>query len=325
MNPTKGVVDSFSLYRLVKPSITFIVNRKVVSPVMFRNSEDDRAEIKEFDGNIHAQVNPEKFLSQERNTGLHLLRHLTYKNNDELTNWRENDERNGLISSEYHYNEQPSLTNSVNLDSATYGAAGVDIDTYSMKSHVVSGYAYSLYEYDIVNPETRNAVYESGTMRDSDGEQSSSLYNLNPVHPGNNFISFVTIEAGTPEMVLYYLHNLLNTGKYGARETRHGKTIENEIMGVIVSSHPVSLSSCELVMEYHESSNTPEESVKDYIENEMNKSWDIYSETLDIGDDLPEWYENYLELVEQFEDEDELYDILDAETGDYYNTLVSED
>jgi len=323
MHPQKGVVDSFSLYRLIKPSITFIVNRKVVSPVLFRNSEDDRAEIKEFNGKIHAQVNSEKFISQERNRGLHLLRHLTHEN-AEFSDWDDENERNGLISSEYHYNEQPSLTNSVNLDAITYGGAGVDIDTYSIKSHVVSGYVYSLYEYDIVNSETRNAVYESGTMRDSEGNQSSSLYNLNPVQPGNNFISFVTIEAGTPEMILYYLHNLLNTNKYGARETRHGKTINNEIMGIIVSSNPVSLSSGELVMEHHEQSNNPEDSVEKYIKEEMNNSWDVYSNTLSIGEDLPDWYNSYLQLVKEFEDENELYDILDKATEEYYNTLVSE-
>ena len=37
-------------------------------------------------------------------------------------------------------------------------------------------------------------------------------------------------------MLLYIIHNILNTGRYGARETRTGRNMKNEIVGVILSS-----------------------------------------------------------------------------------------
>lgn len=316
-----GVTENYSVYRKNRPAVTFVVNRKVVSPVMFRNSESDRAETHEFDGRLHAQVNPEKFVSQERVRGLHLLRHLSDNHGEGLHEWDEDEEPKSLIADSYTYNEPGELSQSVNMDSLTYGVAGTDSESYSIKSHVVQGYAYSMNEYDIVDSEVRNAVYESGTMRNEDGEQSDSLYNVSPVSPGNEFVSFVTVEAGTPSMILYVLHNLLNTGCYGARETRHGKNIENEVVAVVTSPHPHSLSSGELLMDFHDVDNSTTESIENYLSAQRDESWEVYSEHFDSFREMPDWYENYRSLSE-FEDEEDLYDRLLSTTIDAYETLL---
>lgn len=320
MYPQTGLTDGFTKYRKQKPSVTLAVNRRVVSPVLFRNSEPDRAETHEFDGTLHAQVNPEKFISSERMSGLHLLRYLSDKF-AELESWSEDTIPEGLISSDHAYNEPGDLVQTVNMDTLTYGAAGTGDETYSLKSHVVAGYSYSMEPYDLVDKEVRNAVYESGTMRDSEGEQSSSLYNLVPVRPGNSFVNFVTLEAGTPEMLLYVMYNILNTSSYGARETRNAKNLENEILAVITSPHPVTLSSGELLMDYHSDGDSTEDSVERYIDAARDDHWNVYSETLGF-DDPPDWYSSLLSTARLNEGDEIVFDELQGLTQSAYETLV---
>ena len=239
--PDKGLVESFGIYRKEKPSVTLIVKRDVTEPTLFRNSNHDRAETQKFGDQLHAQVNGEKFTSKERLTGLDLLRQLD----------------DDFVHEDYAYNEPSNLENSLNVGTLTYGLAGTDKEDFAIKSRVVEGYTYTTEEYDLMNKETRNAVYESGTMRDDNtekkagGEQSDSLFDFVKVQPGNDLIHFITIEAATGPMLLYVLHNILNTGKYGARETRTGRNIRNDIIGVILGNHDTSLSTGELLMEYH--------------------------------------------------------------------------
>lgn len=317
----EGTVDSYSVYRKQRPSVTFVVNREVVSPVLFRNSESDRSETQEFRGKLHAQVNPEKFISQERLRGLHLLRYLTKEFDESLDDFPEEELPSGLISSEYAYNEPSNLPQSVNLDTLTYGIAGTNDETFSIKSHVVQGYSYSMNEYSINDPEVRNAVYESGTMKNEDGEQSASLYDVSPVQPDNNFVSFVTVEAGTPEMLIYVLHNILNTESYGARNTRMGRNIKNNITAVITSPHPHSLSSGELVMDYHSKENTTNESIQKYLNSVRDNSWNIFSEELDDFQSMPDWYNEYYNLA-QFTDEQKMFEKYQNVTQNAFEVLV---
>jgi len=222
--PGYGFAEKYEIYRKARPTVTLIVLRTVTDPILFRSTDSERAETQEFNGAIHAQVNGEKFVSKERLTGLNLCRKL--------------DEDETIISAEYTYNEPiPSLPKSQNADMLTYGLAGtVSGATFSQKSHVIEGYTYSLEPYDLMNKEIHNALYESGTMRDVYGGQSESLFNPVKVQPGTHFVHFVTLEAGTKEMLLYVMHNILNTGRYGARETRTGRNMKNEIVGVITSA-----------------------------------------------------------------------------------------
>ncbi len=278
--PEKGFIEDYSIYRKRKPSVTLVVKRNVVEPILIRNSDPDRAETQEFGDQIHAQANGEKFVSKERLKGLDLLRDL--------------DEDGELIDEEYSYNEPEDLETSLNLDVFSYGLAGTGDQTFAFKSHVIEGYTYTTDEYDLMNKETRNAVYESGTMRDEDGEQSESLFEYVKVQPGNSFVHFITIESGTPEMLLYVLHNILNTEKYGARETRSGKNIDNEILGVILGDHSTSLSTGELLMNYD--TKDVEQAVESYISDAQKADWEVYSDQLGF-DELPDWFQEMKEVA----------------------------
>jgi len=284
--PEIGLVDSFEIYRTQKPSVTLVVEREITEPTLFRNSNNDRAETQQFGDQLHAQVNGEKFTSKERLTGLDLLRSL----DDEL------------VDEEYTYNEPASLEESINVGTLTYGLAGTGDQDFAIKSRVIEGYTYTTDEYDLMNKETRNAVYESGTMRTDENEQSEALFDYVKVQPGNSLVHFVTLEAATGPMLLYALHNVLNTGRYGARETRTGRNVRNEVRAVILGEHDTSLSTGELLMEYHEDGGNIGESIADYIESVRRTDWEVYGE-FEGADDFPEWYAD-LEAIAARETDD---------------------
>lgn len=301
--PDHGLVESFDIYRKRKPSVTLVVHREIVEPTLFRNSNDDRAETQEFDGKLHAQVNGEKFTSKERLTGLDLLRRLD----------------DDLVYDEYAYNEPSTLEESLNVGSVTYGLAGTGTSSgdedFAIKSRVIEGYTYTTKEYDLMNKETRNDVYESGTMKNDDvenytgGEQSDTLFDLVKVQPGNSLVHFVTLEAATPEMLLYVLHNLLNTGKYGARETRTGRNVRNSVIGIVLGDHDTSLSTGELLMEYHDPKND-EANLRDdigrYVDDVRRSDWEVYGK-IGGADAFPGWFHRLREVAaRESEDADEV-------------------
>ena len=189
--PNDGFAQKYEVYRRARPTVTLVVLRTVTDPILFRSTDPERAETQEFNGIIHAQVNGEKFVSKERLTGLNLCREL--------------DENENIISTEYTYNEPiKAFRNLKRPIMLTYGLAGtVSGATFSQKSRVIEGYTYSLEPYDLMNKETHNALYESGTMRDESGGQSEELFHPVKVQPGTHFMHFITLEAGTKEMLLY--------------------------------------------------------------------------------------------------------------------------
>ncbi|WP_135855257.1 type I-D CRISPR-associated protein Cas7/Csc2 [Halorussus salinus] len=294
--PDKGLVESHSIYRTRKPTVTLVVKRDITEPTLFRNSNHDRAETQEFGDKLHAQVNGEKFTSKERLTGLDLLRRL--------------DDDGSLIDDEYTYNEPNELDTALNVGTLTYGLAGTGDQDFAIKSRVVEGYTYTTDEYDLMNKETRNAVYETGTMQDDEGDQSQALFDFVKVQPGNDLLHFVTLEAATGPMLLYVLHNILNTGKYGARETRTGRNVRNEILGVILGDHDTSLSTGELLLEYRKEDRGLTESLSDYIEEVRRADWDVYGH-FEAGEEPPEWFE-------------ELQAVAARETDDADETLRAE-
>jgi len=292
--PDTGLVESFDIYRKRKPSVTLIVHREIVEPTLFRNSNHDRAETQEFGDKLHAQVNGEKFTSKERLTGLDLLRRL----DDELDD--------DLVHENYAYNEPTDLDESLNVGTLTYGLAGTGDQDFAIKSRVVEGYTYTTEEYDLMNKETRNAVYESGTMRTEEGEQSEALFDFVKVQPGNSLVHFITLEAATSEMLLYVLHNVLNTGKYGARETRTGRNVRNDVIGLVLGDHDTSLSTGELLMEYHQDDADLKESISDYVDDVRRSDWEVYGE-INGADAFPSWYERLHEVAaRESEDADEV-------------------
>ncbi|HRW99835.1 MAG TPA: type I-D CRISPR-associated protein Cas7/Csc2 [Cyclobacteriaceae bacterium] len=295
--PSDGFAEKYEIYRKARPTVTLIVLRTATDPILFRSTDSERAETQEFNSVIHAQVNGEKFVSKERLTGLNLCRKL--------------DEDENIISEEYTYNEPiPSLPKSKNADMLTYGLAGtVSGATFSQKSHVIEGYTYSLEPYDLMNKEVHNALYESGTMLsdkivNGKRKQSESLFNPVKVQPGTHFVHFITLEAGTKEMLLYLMHNILNTGRYGARETRTGRNMKNEIVGVITSAGDSSLSCGELISDYITESeselprNTISSKISDYIKEHKRADWILYYANdfeLDVGSEFPKWLKNLID------------------------------
>jgi CRISPR-associated protein Csc2 len=272
--PSKGLVESFEIYRKEKPTVTLAVRRDVTEPTLFRNSNHDRAETQEFGDKLHAQVNGEKFTSKERLTGLDLLRQLD----------------DDFVHEDYAYNEPEDLEQSLNVGTLTYGLAGTGDQDFAIKSRVVEGYTYTTDEYDLMNKETRNAVYESGTMRDDEGNQSEALFDFVKVQPGNDLVHFITLEAATGPMLLYVMHNVLNTGKYGARETRTGRNVRNEIVGVILGQHDTSLSTGELLMEYHSEDDDLLGSIGRYVEDVRRTDWEVYGK-IEGANEFPEWFD----------------------------------
>lgn len=304
--PDKGLEESLEIYRKRKPSVTLVVKRDVTEPTLFRNSSHDRAETQEFGDQLHAQVNGEKFTSKERLTGLDLLRRLDAE----------------LIHDDYTYNEPLGLNESLNVGTLTYGLAGTGDQDFAIKSRVVEGYTYTTAEYDLMNKETRNAVYESGTMRDDEHNQSEALFDFVKVQPGNDLVHFITLEAATGEMLLYVLHNLLNTGKYGARETRTGRNIRNSVAGVILGDHDTSLSTGELLMEYRNKGDTLDEIIGAYVSDVRRSDWEVYG-TFDGAEEFPAWYHRLHEVAaREADDADEVlreeFTRLTNEAGDVF-------
>lgn len=290
--PDSGFVVKYEIYRRARPTITAIILRTVTDPILFRNTDSERAETQEFNTSIHAQVNPEKFVSKERLTGLNLCRKL--------------DTDQDIICNAYTYNEPlNSLRDSQNADLLTYGLAGtVSGATFSQKSRVIEGYTYSLEPYDLISRETHNAIYESGTMQNEERKQSEALFNPVKVQPGTHFIHFITLEAGTKEMFLYMLHNILNTGRYGARETRSGRNMKNEIIGIISSSGDSCLSCGELIQDHVKeqpeegfSQEKIKEIISKYVEQHQRADWQIYQKKDSTFTEDGKWIKNLLDVA----------------------------
>lgn len=299
--PDDGFAQKYEVYRRARPTVTLVVLRTVTDPILFRSSDPERAETQEFNGIIHAQVNGEKFVSKERLAGLNLCREL--------------DENEKIISKEYTYNEPiNSLPKSQTADMLTYGLAGtVSGATFSQKSRVIEGYTYGLESYDLMNREAHNALYESGTMRDESGGQSESFFHPVKVQPGTHFVHFITLEAGTKEMLLYVIHNILGTCRYGARETRTGKDMKNEIVGLITSSADSSLSCGEMISDHITGYNDEfsradiEAVISRYIGKHKRSDWKIYhTKNLKIDGrvEFTAWLMNLIDTGSRLKEED---------------------
>lgn len=277
--PETGFVDSYGFYMKERPSVTLAVERTVVDPLLIRNTEQDRAETQVIADTTRAQANPEKFTTKERLSGLNLLRRL--------------DEDGDLISEEYAYNEPPALDDAINLDTLTYGMTGTGDQDYGMKSRLVAGYTYTVGEYDVMQTEMRNAAYESGTMTNDQGEHSQALYEQVRVQPGNAFPHFLTLEAGTPAMLAYVLHNVLNTHGYGARETRSGKTIENDVRAIVLAEQPALLSVGEFLREEDPDVDSIDGALDSYIRERTREDWEVHT----AWEGFPSWFGELLNIA----------------------------
>jgi CRISPR-associated protein Csc2 len=288
--PEKGFVDEYQFYMKQRPSVVLAIEREVVDPLLIRNTEQDRAETQVINDVTRAQSNPEKFTTKERLSGLHLLRELDDGNQE-------------LVHDDYAYNEPPGLQEAINMDTLTYGITGTGDEDYGMKSRLFAGYTYTTGEYDIMDAEIRNKAHESGTMNyedDGEMEHSQGLYEQVRVQPGNSFVHFLSIEAGTPAILAYALHNVLNTHGYGARETRSGKTIENHVRAVVLADHPVLLSVGEFLSKHDPGTTTSSDvgnALGNYLSAQRRENWAVYGDD-DVSETeaFPEWF-NTLKAV----------------------------
>ncbi len=305
--PKEYFIEKVDRSRKLRPEVCLIVLREVVDPVLARSSDSERAElfvvktkVKDNSGKdteqeiVRARINGEKFTSAERLTGLNMCRVLNIitKVKEKGNNSKE-IEVGDIISPEYLYNEpMGGLKVAINPDTVTYGAAGTEKgDTFSIKSRVIEGYTYTLEPYDLLNKEQHNALYETGTMikvqlkekksGEEEEERGRGLYAHVNIEPPAKMVHFVRIEAPTPEMLLYVLHNILNTTTYFARGTRKG-SIRNSILGAIFSNTSIGLSSGELIKEQFSADvkreYTHEEVVNaltNYVELHKNTFWKV--------------------------------------------------
>ncbi|MDY6805993.1 MAG: type I-D CRISPR-associated protein Cas7/Csc2 [Cyanobacteriota bacterium] len=100
----------------------------------------------------------------------------------------------------------------------------------AQKSRVWTEDAFSvLPATELVGDRTINAIYENGTMRDTDGKASTALNTSEYVKPGVHFLDVVTLKDVTADELRYAIGNILLTSRYGAVSSRVGR-MENEIL-----------------------------------------------------------------------------------------------
>ncbi|PMB18660.1 type I-D CRISPR-associated protein Cas7/Csc2, partial [Fischerella thermalis CCMEE 5319] len=108
----------------------------------------------------------------------------------------------------------------------------------AQKSRVITEDAFSILPTSqVVDVRTSNALFETGTMRDSrdeNAEASTSLFESEYVRPETHFLDIETLKDVTPDELFYVLGNILRSSRYGAVSSRVGK-VKNTIAQVIFS------------------------------------------------------------------------------------------
>lgn len=116
------------------------------------------------------------------------------------------------------------------IDCFLYGfAAGGE---GAQKSRVWTEDAFSILpSTELIGDRTINAVYETGTMRDEEGNVSTALNTSEYIKPGVHFLDILTLKDVTADELRYAVGNVLLTSRYGAVSSRVGR-MENQILGV---------------------------------------------------------------------------------------------
>ncbi len=128
----------------------------------------------------------------------------------------------------------------------------------AQKSRIWTEDAFSLLPAnDLLGDRTINAIYETGTMRDEQGNASTALNTSEYIKPGVHFLDVVTLKDVTTDELRYVLGNILLTTRYGAVSSRVGR-MENQILGVFGGTAELP-SSLELVQTIHDGMSTREE------------------------------------------------------------------
>lgn len=102
----------------------------------------------------------------------------------------------------------------------------------AQKSRIWTEDAFSvLPATDVLGDRTINAIFETGTMRDEQGNASTALNTSEYIKPGVHFLDIVTLKDITADELRYVIGNILSTTRYGAVSSRVGR-MENQILGV---------------------------------------------------------------------------------------------
>jgi CRISPR-associated protein Csc2 len=129
----------------------------------------------------------------------------------------------------------------------------------AQKSRVWTEDAFSLLSAaDTLGDRTINAIFETGTMRDEQGNASTALNTSEYIKPGVHFLDVVTLKDVTADEFRYITGNILLTSRYGAVSSRVGR-MENQILGIFggISELPSSLELVQTVYDEFASTNTP--------------------------------------------------------------------
>jgi len=128
----------------------------------------------------------------------------------------------------------------------------------AQKSRIWTEDAFSLLPAnDLLGDRTINAIFETGTMRDEQGNASTALNTSEYIKPGVHFLDVVTLKDLTADELRYVLGNILLTSRYGAVSSRVGR-MENQILGMFGGTAELP-SSLELVQTIHDGMSTREE------------------------------------------------------------------
>jgi CRISPR-associated protein Csc2 len=114
-------------------------------------------------------------------------------------------------------------------------------------------------------------------------------------------------------MLLYVIHNILSTGRYGARETRTGRDVKNEIIALITSSADSSLSCGELINDHLKEAKDEfsradlKTIISTYISKHKRADWQIYHKNdfeINGGAEFPAWLINLIDTGTRLKAED---------------------
>lgn len=136
----------------------------------------------------------------------------------------------------------------------------------AQKSRIWTEDAFSLLTAaDTLSDRTINAIFETGTMRDENGNASTALNTSEYIKPGVHFLDIVTLKDVTADEFRYLFGNILLTSRYGAVSSRVGR-MENQVLGIFggISELPSSL---ELVQAAHDAFKTSDTPIEHPLDN----------------------------------------------------------
>ncbi|RLA82812.1 MAG: type I-D CRISPR-associated protein Cas7/Csc2 [Deltaproteobacteria bacterium] len=202
--------------------IDVYVLRKIISPVIFRNTDRTELTYTTLSNRLHVEVYSRKFKAPEKITGLKILKEFN------------------KLPSGYFYNsleDESALRNPV---SVLYGdtVTGKEAEAPAIPSRILYTWALSPQRYeDVAEEKTHNALSEMGTMWDpKEGKLRETLFKNIYMNKGH-LLQLITFYNVVPEELIFGIGNILHTSTYGAEDSVNQRNIKNDIL-LIACSKP---------------------------------------------------------------------------------------